>query len=47
MHPVPPRHTPQALAKVGGLVTLAAFGAALAAGACFLGLMMVLTSLIG
>jgi hypothetical protein len=46
LHPVRPRRTPVALAKVGGLIALTAFGAALTAGAAFLGLVMVLTSLI-
>ena len=47
MHPVPPRHTTLSLAKVGGLVALTAFGACLAAGAAFLGFVMVLTTLAG
>lgn len=45
LHPVPRRRTTVALAKVGGLVALTATGACLAAGAAFLGLVTVLTSL--
>lgn len=47
LHPVPPRRTTFALAKVSGLVALTAFGACLAAGAAFLGFVIVLTSLTG
>jgi hypothetical protein len=47
LHPVPPRRPLFALAKVGGLLALTAFGAALAAGTVGLGLVMVLTSVAG
>ena len=45
LYPVAPRRTSVALAKVGGLVALTAFGACSAAGAAFLGVVMLLTSL--
>jgi hypothetical protein len=47
LHPVRPRRTTLALAKVGGLVALTAFGACLAAGLAFVGFVVLLTSLTG